>query len=247
MSFYIGIDIGSTYTKYCVMNGGEITKLFSEVTPVRQKKYFEDVCEKLKIKYPNSKIISCGYGKKNIANAKNINELTALARGSFYVMPEFELVLDIGGQDTKIIRHENGILKEFFINDKCAAGSGIFFENTARLLGIDFKNINLYHAPQSNFVLSSVCAVFAQSEIVELIAANYDELEILRAALHQILTKAKALLSKMKAAPIFLTGGLTQIKGFKEFAESILKRDCVISNYYGTFLAAIGCALICQD
>ena len=106
MSFYIGIDIGSTYTKYCVMNGGEITKLFSEVTPVRQKKYFEDVCEKLKIKYPNSKIISCGYGKKNIANAKNINELTALARGSFYVMPEFELVLDIGGQDTKIIRHE---------------------------------------------------------------------------------------------------------------------------------------------
>ena len=98
--YSVGVDIGSTYTKYCVMNGGKIEKLFCEKTPVRQKEYFENKERELLLQYPGAKIVSCGYGRGNISSLRRINELTALARGVGFICPKCELVLDIGGQDT---------------------------------------------------------------------------------------------------------------------------------------------------
>lgn len=239
----IGIDVGSTYTKYCIMDGQkQVVRLCSEKTPVRQKQYFEGKCTRLKRRYPDAEIVSCGYGKRNIQAVQNINELTALAKGAYYAANDVRTILDIGGQDTKIICQEQGKLKRFFINDKCAAGSGIFLSNTLKSLQLDFENIDLTDAKEPAIKLSSICAVFAQSEIIELIADNKGEMDIIQAVVWQILIKAKPLLEKVEKGQILLSGGMTQIQGLQRFAEKALGRECrVLKN--SAFLSAFGCAL----
>ncbi len=244
--YSIGVDIGSTYTKYCVMKDMKIESLFYEKTPINQKEYFEKKVKKLLTEYPGAKIISCGYGKGNILSVKCINELTALARGVHYFCPECELILDIGGQDTKIIRQKDGQLKEFFVNDKCAAGSGIFLSNVLNMLGKNFDSIDLTGAKEPQIHLSSVCAVFAQSEIVELISkTSWGGVELIEAVIWQILKKAIPLLGKVQVDKILLSGGLSQIIGIADFAESAL---CVkvINIPNGRYLSAAGAALLSE-
>lgn len=122
---YIGIDVGSTYTKYFIFAANKI-KIFTEYTPVRQHEYFEKKLCAFYNHYCDCKIVSCGYGKRNVKSVKSVTELTALATGLNAQCPQINIALDIGGQDTKIIRQQDGNLKDFFINDKCAAGSGLF-------------------------------------------------------------------------------------------------------------------------
>ncbi len=242
--FTIGIDVGSTYTKYCVMNDGKIEKLFCEKTPIRQKEYFENKARELLSEYPNASIVSCGYGRENISSVKRINELTALARGVGFICPECELVLDIGGQDTKIIRQKNGQLKEFFVNDKCAAGSGIFLSNVLNMLGEEFDKIDLTGAKKPEIQLSSVCAVFAQSEIVEIIAGRSPEAsEIIRSVIWQIFKKAALLLDKVEGTNILLSGGLSRITGIEKFAGLSLGKE-VSTDPKAAYFSAIGAAAI---
>ncbi len=239
----IGIDVGSTYTKYCIMESGKIKELYSEKTPIRQREHFERVWQGLKGKYPELEIVSCGYGKQNASEGKRMNELTALARGVNFVFPTAKVVLDIGGQDTKVIVQEDGTLKKFFVNDKCAAGSGMFLSNTLRLLEQDFADVNLRGIKKPQITLASACAVFAQSEIVELLADNVSPDEIIYAVIWHIVTQAKVPLSKVKIdeAGILLSGGLTRIAGFKEFASVVLGCKC-IGNENGPYYSAIGCS-----
>ena len=197
----IGIDIGSTFTKYCVMDGSDIVMLSSERTPVRQKEYFEKKTAELDSLYPGAPVVSCGYGKNNAGSGKTISELVTLAAGAGKIAPDHNVVLDIGGQDTKIIVCENGKLKEFFVNDKCAAGCGMFVVNSLNLLQMNFSDISLGEAVQPSVKLSSTCAVFAQSEITELIADNVQPEEIMRAVIWQILIHIVCVLVRLDIVP----------------------------------------------
>ncbi len=240
----IGIDVGSSYTKYCVMENGKITGLHSERTPIRQQEHFENVKQDLRKRYPALDIVSCGYGKQNASDGKKMNELTALAKGVGFLAPEYNVVLDIGGQDTKVIVQEDGCLKKFFVNEKCAAGSGMFLSNTLQMLEKNFGDIDLGNMGELPVTLASVCAVFAQSEIVRLLADNVAPDEIVYAVICHILAQAKVLLSKVKIGDngVLLSGGLTQIIGFAEFASRALGCECH-SEECGAFFSAIGCAL----
>lgn len=241
--YRIGVDIGSTYTKYCIMDSqNEIINLFSEKTPIRQQEYFNAKFEELNKEYNGAALVSCGYGKHNINALKMINELTALACGAAYVYPDSDIILDIGGQDTKIIKQEGGVLKEFFINEKCAAGSGVFLSNVCNMLDKNIENIKLIPIQNVNIKLSSVCVVFAQSEIVKLIADNVDVNVIVSAVIKQILTQAKQLLTKIPCETIVLSGGLSEVSGIKEYAEDIFKTECIIGKM-NRYLSAIGCTL----
>lgn len=240
--YCIGIDVGSTFTKYCVMADRNIDFLFMERTPIRQREYFKEKLASFMEEYPDAKVTSCGYGKRNVSELKSINELTALAKGFFFVTGKDGIILDIGGQDTKIISQENGKLKKFFINDKCAAGSGMFLSNILDMIGIKFQDIDLTLKSGIPISLSSTCAVFAQSDIVELIANNRTEQEILQAVIWQIFVMAKPLLSKVDFKPLLLSGGLSQIRGIASFASDALGRKCTVAEN-GMYLASIGCAL----
>lgn len=241
----IGIDVGSTYTKYCVL-GGEGPELFSERSPVRQREYFEGRLERLRERYGESSVVTCGYGRKNLARDRTVTELTALAKGAGAECPEADAVLDIGGQDTKMIRMEAGRLKAFYTNDRCAAGCGLFLGNILRLLDMSFDGLDLRGSGLPELRLSSVCAVFAQTEIVELIAAGEDNLEIVRAVIVQIITQARALLGKTDSSRLALSGGLTRIPGIGPFAEAVLERPVIVPER-GAYLSAIGCALIAGE
>lgn len=240
----LGIDVGSTYTKYCLLSEqGQIEALWCEKTPVRQKEYFAGRLSALRQEKGEFLCASCGYGKANTAvAARSMNELSALAAGANFVCPQQHTVLDIGGQDTKLIRQENGRLKEFFLNDRCAAGSGMFLKNTLNLLEMDFADIDL-QSPSFDLHLSSACAVFAQTEIVELVAANVPAQEILRAVLCHILLQAKSLLGKVDTGGrLLLSGGLTEIAGLDSLAGDLLGVECMMGPH-GRYLSALGCAL----
>lgn len=242
--YHIGIDIGSTYTKYCIVDSNKrIQDTYCERTPIRQKEYFEEKRHILSNEYFDAQVISCGYGKKNVMAVRNVSELSALARGSYYMMPEQNIVLDIGGQDTKIIIHESGKLKGFFVNEKCAAGCGMFLMNILNLLKMSFSDIDLSEIERPEISLSSVCAVFAQSEIIELLAADCPPKTILQAVVWQILIQAKMLLSKVKCNQIVLSGGMTQISGISSYAERALGCRVLIPTR-AAYLSALGCAIM---
>lgn len=238
----IGIDVGSTYTKYCVLDGDK-RSFFTERTPVRQREYFEEKLKALREQYGECAIVTCGYGRRNAAYDRTVTELTALAKGAGALCPEAGAVLDIGGQDTKLIRQEGGKLKAFFTNDRCAAGCGLFLANVLRLLDMDFDALDLTGCSQPELRLSSVCAVFAQTEIVEFVAAGADERDIVHAVIAQILTQARSLLGKTDCGALALSGGLTRIPGIAPFAEAVLERPVLIPER-GAYLSALGCALL---
>lgn len=241
--FNVGIDIGSTYTKYCVMDGNrKIQELFSERTPVRQREYFSRKLVELLEQYHEMHIQSCGYGRANIPGVASLNELTALARGVEFCRSGTEYVLDIGGQDTKVIKQRKGSLVEFFLNDRCAAGSGMFLINSCNMLETSPDAIDLTDAVAPTIRLSSVCAVFAQSEIVGLVADNVPEREIIEAVIWQILTKAKPLLDKLDAGSLMLSGGMSVIPGIDRFAEKVFGISCAVDKN-SKFFSAIGAAL----
>ena len=242
----IGIDIGSTYTKYCVMDGSEIVSLSSEKTPIRQKEYFEKKTAELESLYSGAQVVSCGYGKNNAGSGNTVSELVALAAGAGKLAPDYNVVLDIGGQDTKLIVCENGKLKEFFVNDKCAAGCGMFVVNSLNLLQMDFGAISLGDSDQPQVRLSSTCAVFAQSEITELIAGNEKPEEIMKGVIWQILTQSKALLGKVRCEKLLLSGGLTQIKGIERYASSVFGIPVTVPKN-ASYLSAIGAAIIAAN
>ena len=240
--YRIGIDVGSTYTKYCVREDDKIIALFSEKTPLKQKEYFEKKINELLSEYPDANIISCGYGRDNISAMKSVNELIALAKGCQFMNYQNEIVLDIGGQDTKVIVQKKGKIKEFFLNDRCAAGSGMFLSSALNMLGIRFEDIDFSIIADENIQLSSVCAVFAQSEIVDLIASNIDGMQIVYAVIRQILVQAKKLTGKTVGNKILLSGGLSKINGIQTLVSEILGKESVIIEQ-GQYLSAIGCTV----
>lgn len=244
--YKIGVDVGSTFTKYCILDihDGNVERkdLFTERTPVCQREYFRKRTDYFCRLYEGCFIVTCGYGRKNVENQRTITELTALAAGADYQCPDINVILDIGGQDTKIVYQENGKLKNFFVNEKCAAGCGLFLGHILQLLQMDFKDIDLSDYCESDIHLSSVCAIFAQSEVVELIAEGVSGMAIVHAVLKQIMTQAKTLLTKVNCERIALSGGLTQIPGIRELAEKILRKQVMIPED-AVYLSAIGCAL----
>lgn len=242
----IGIDIGSTYTKYCVLDGSDIVMLSSEKTPIRQKEYFEQKIAELDLLYPESPVVSCGYGKNNAGAGKTVSELVALAAGAGMIAPDFDVVLDIGGQDTKIIVCKDGRLKEFFVNDKCAAGCGMFVANSTNLLQQEFAKISLEGSYEPSLKLSSTCAVFGQTEITKLIADNVNPEEIMKGVIWQVLIQSKALLGKVRCDRLLFTGGLSQIPGIERYASSVFGIPVTVPEN-SQYLSAIGAAIIASN
>jgi predicted CoA-substrate-specific enzyme activase len=228
------------------MDGGKILSLATERTPVRQKDYFDKKTAELEVLYPGASMVTCGYGRHNAGSGKTISELVALAAGAGMTAPDHNVVLDIGGQDTKIIVCENGKLKEFFVNDKCAAGCGMFVANTTNLLQTEFRDISLLGSEQPSVKLSSTCAVFAQSEITELIADNAQPEEIMKGVIWQVLVQSKALLGKVRCDRLLFTGGLSQIPGIEIYASSVFGIPVTIPEH-SAYLSAIGAAIIAAN
>ncbi len=253
--YFIGLDGGSTYLKAALIKDGKVEE--TAVCPAgidnnaAAERMVDDICGKRGITRNDiGYIMATGYSRKilDIAN-DDISEITAHAYGVRITAPENckpGMIVDIGGQDSKIIYLDgNYNVKNFTMNDKCAAGTGKFMEVIAQILETTIDKAGpLSLQSESPCDINSTCVVFAQSEVISLVARKFDRKDIL-AGMHISLAKRiiKMMRKSEKSGDILMTGGGALNVGIHHaFEEELMKK--VYRANYPQFNGAIGAALI---
>jgi predicted CoA-substrate-specific enzyme activase len=225
----MGVDSGSTSTNAVIMDGNR--KILSSgsirtgaKTSESSERIMAQVLEKAGLcKEDLALIISTGYGRVSIPYAdRNVTEISCHAKGARYFNPKVRTILDIGGQDSKAIRmNDEGEVIDFVMNDKCAAGTGRFLEAMARTLEVDISELGPISMKSTEEVgISSMCTVFAESEVISLIAQNKEKADIARGVHRAIAGKACSLLNRVDPVPEFMmTGGVARNPGVVKAVE----------------------------
>lgn len=245
----VGIDCGSAACKGILISNDSIVSICVKPTGWSPKETARLVLDELLKEADMSKdemsVVSTGYGRVGIDFAdKAVTEITCHALGAEYLLPGVKTVIDIGGQDSKVISLENGKVKSFQMNDKCAAGTGRFLEMSANRMGIDLSEFPSLLTAGKSCSLSSMCAVFADSEIVSLLAAGKSREEVAGGIVQSIAAKAVALAAKIEIQPpILLTGGLADLEGLRVVLEQKLMCS-VTAMPMSRYAGAIGAARI---
>lgn len=217
-----GVDIGSTASKSLLMRGREIIAQVigpSSVNPARTSEtVFREACDSAGISAEEvACIIGTGYGRAKVAFADdNVSEVSCHGIGAHFLLPSARTVVDIGGQDCKAVAlEENGTLKNFSMNEKCAAGTGRFLDMMARVLEVDVEDLGELDSESTNAVsISNVCSVFAESEVINLANEGADVKDIVK-GLHVSLTNRVAVLVKRVGLreAVVVTGGVAKNEG----------------------------------
>jgi predicted CoA-substrate-specific enzyme activase len=248
----VGIDVGSITTKAAVVEDGQVLADMVMSTGYNAqdagKQVFEKLIAELGIDAAAvARIVATGYGRKSVAIAdRNITEITCHAAGAHYLNPTVRSIIDIGGQDSKaIVADENGGVQDFAMNDKCAAGTGRFLEVMARALEVDindFGEVSL--SADAPAKISSLCTVFAESEVISLIAKGERRENIIAGIHASIAARVAAMAGRIGlTAPLMMTGGVAKNKGVVSALENKLRRPIEVSPKTQV-TGAIGAALI---
>lgn len=194
--------------------------------------------------------MTTGYGRTAIESGdKSITEITCHARGAHYLNPDVRTVIDIGGQDSKVIRlDETGAVVNFVMNDKCAAGTGRFLEMMARTMEMDLDQMSVTGLDyQEDITISSMCTVFAESEVVSLIAQNKAPDDIVHGLNKAVAAKTAALVQRVGGEEKYMmTGGVSKNQGLVQTLEEKLSAKLVISEN-AQLCGALGAALYAAD
>lgn len=250
-----GIDIGSISTKAVIMRDGQL--LASRViltgynTENAGKKVFDAVLDDLQISaLAITRMVATGYGRKSLAMAdKSITEIMCHAAGARYLNPLIRSIIDIGGQDSKaILLDDHGKVANFAMNDKCAAGTGRFLEVMARAMEVDldeFGRMSLNADLPAR--ISSLCTVFAESEIISLIAKGEKRENIIAGIHESICVRVLAMANRIGIkSPVMMTGGVAKNIGVVRAFEKAIGSPIEVSDY-AQVNGAIGAALLAQD
>ena len=189
-------------------------------------------------------VAATGYGRERIADrAETLSEISAHAAGAEYLLPGVRTVIDIGGQDCKIITVERGRARDFQMNDKCAAGSGRFLELIRARLEVNSDMMEALLAKGRRITLNSTCVVFAESEVIGLLARGVPRDEILGGAAASLAARIASLAARLQVAePAVLSGGLAESPGIAQ-ALSMALGITVQPLRNGLYSGAIGAAL----
>ncbi|RLC94852.1 MAG: CoA activase [Chloroflexi bacterium] len=252
-----GCDVGSATGKAVVMKDGAILSysiIPSTTKPeVTARTAMDQAIEKAGLSSIDDLdyIVGTGYGRLKVPFAnENISEITCHARGAQWLCPSVRTVVDIGGQDCKVTSiSDKGKVLEFVMNDRCAAGTGRFFEAMARVLdcgleGLSSLSLNANH-PAS---ISSQCSVFAESEVVTLINEGV-ELPDIAAGLHNsVASRLSSMIGRVGLVPdVALTGGCAKNEGLVKALEDKLKLKVVRLAEDPQIVGAIGAALLARE
>lgn len=247
--YSIGIDSGSVATKGVLFDGKNIIKKVILPTGWSPKQASKEVLDKLSEGIDRKeikKIIGTGYGRVGMDFVdKKVTEITCHAKGVHYLNNKVRTILDVGGQDSKVISiDENGNVSNFIMNDKCAAGTGRFLQITTNLLGDDVSNIDNLAKDSEPQVISSMCTVFAESEIVSLLAQEVPSSSIASGILLSIANKSSSMLSKIDITDeVAFTGGVAKSKVLVNMLENILDKEIYIAEDT-QIIGALGAAVI---
>lgn len=252
MNMYkVGIDIGSTSAKVVAMNSNDDI-IYKQVLPTGWSSLetalsISEDLEKSGVVKQNSRFVATGYGRISVPYAdKTVTEITCHGKGAAFLFEaEDTTVIDIGGQDTKIITLSQGNVVDFIMNDKCSAGTGRFLEIMANTLGLGLNEMCELARTGRDVSISSMCTVFAESEVISLIGSGSAKKDIAFGVVDSIANKVKSLCSKHTSgnSKIYLTGGLCENGYIIEMLSKKLESE-VTSNSMGRFAGAVGAALL---
>ena len=235
----VGIDIGSITAKSALYVDGEIksTKVIftGYHSDAAGKTVFNELLRESMIEREAvDRIVSTGYGRNNVRIAdKAVTEITCHGAGAHYMNPQVRTIIDIGGQDSKAISlDENGKVKDFSMNDKCAAGTGRFLEVMARALEVDlheFGKMALRSEKPSK--ISSLCAIFAESEVISLITKGEPRDNIMAGIHESIAVRVSAMAKRVGIVePVMMTGGVAKNIGVVRALEQKLNTELIVTQ-----------------
>ncbi|WP_457613794.1 acyl-CoA dehydratase activase [Methanocaldococcus sp.] len=226
----LGIDVGSTTTKMVLMEDKKIVWYKIEnIGVVIDENTLLKMVNELENTYPIEKIVATGYGRHKISFADNVvPEVIALGKGANYFFSEADGVLDIGGQDTKVLKiGKDGKVLDFILSDKCAAGTGKFLEKAIDILNINRNEINKYRS-ENIAKISSMCAVFAESEIISLLSKKVPKEDILMGVYDSIVNRVVPMINKLNVQNLVFSGGVAKNKVLTEMLEKKLNKKLLI-------------------
>lgn len=254
MGVYAGIDVGSRTTKVVLLRGDEILSavvLTTGFDPQGQAfRCFEEALRKAGLKPGEIRsIVSTGYGRKRVPFAnREFTEITCHAKGARFFFPEVRTIIDMGGQDAKVIALEDGNVTDFVMNDKCAAGTGRFLEVMAHTLEIPLENMAEEAAwAKEGVPISSMCTVFAESEVISLIAEGVSREKIVW-GLHLAIAKRIAAMVKRVpyGIPMVFTGGVAKNRAMVRALQEVLGLPLCIPPD-PQIIGALGAALLARE
>lgn len=229
---YLGVDVGSISTDAVLIDkninilANHIVKSgFDHKAAVRQ--VVEGVCGKAGIRYKDvNKIVGTGYGRRNVPDiCKSVTEISCHAMGMHVLFPQVRTIIDIGGQDSKVIRiSEEGFVETFVMNDKCAAGTGRFLEVMAHAMDMGVETLGEYSFKAKKPVkISSTCTVFAESEVISRISDGDSKEDIIAGIHNAIANRVVSMVNSVGVKEcLALTGGVAKNAGIKLALENIL-------------------------
>ena len=242
-----GIDIGSRTIKLVTVEGEKILHtLISDTThdPLEQ-------CKRLMAQASFDRILATGYGRhffETHFNVPTVTEIKAFARGAKVVFSNCRTILDIGGQDTKAVAlDERGNVSKFEMNDRCAAGTGMFLEIIAKTLGYDLEDFGKEALKaKGNIQINSMCTVFAQSEVTSLLARRQRREDIARGVHMAILNRTLSLLKRVSTTPdIVFAGGVARNPCIRHLLGEALRCEVKVPED-PQMVGAYGAAILAQ-
>ena len=248
MSNNIGLDIGSRTIKLVMLEKNK------NIILKRTANNSHDplsVCKEMIRDLDQGRIVATGYGRhliKEYISCETVSEIKAFAVGAKALHGSCRTILDIGGQDTKAISlDENGKILKFSMNDKCAAGTGRFLEIMAIALGLRLKDfIAAAMSSEKALAISSMCTVFAESEVVSMIARGASRPQIARGIHQSIATRSVSLLEKVTVAEtVLFAGGVALNPCMRVELEKCLGKSVHVPDE-PQLVGALGCSLIAE-
>ena len=253
--YVMGVDLGSTTAKTVVLDGsgvmvGSSVVQMGAVSRAGVNASMEQALAAGGVEpHDIVRTISTGYGRRLITDAdKSFTEITCHARGAATLWPGVRLVIDIGGQDSKVIAvDENGFVDQFAMNDRCASGTGRFFDVLSRALEVEIGQIgDLAMQGTTDLEVSSMCATFAETEVISLLAQGLDKADIAASVHRAVAARTLGLVAQVgRRSPVVMTGGVAKNKAAVQALSRALRlpvevpNDPQISGAYGAALLAL--------
>jgi len=254
--YFAGIDSGSTSTNVVIIDENKNIISYSTVpTGARAlgsaREAYRIALKKAGLKEKDiTYAVSTGYGRISIPfSNESVTEITCHGRGAFYLDKGVRTVIDIGGQDSKVIRLDDaGNVVDFVMNDKCSAGTGRFLEVMSRALEVSIEDMARAVTDfQEDIVITSMCTVFAESEVISLIARNKDRNDIIRGIHQSVASRAVSLLDRVgRSGKYMMTGGVAKNKGVVCEIEARICEKIIIP-FEPQIVGALGAAVIAAE
>jgi (R)-2-hydroxyacyl-CoA dehydratese activating ATPase len=254
--YALGVDLGSTTAKAVVVDDrGELVSsavvTMGAVSRKAAQRAIDEVLDAAGLTADGiARTVSTGYGRRLVPMSdRSFTEITCHARGAVAMHPGVRLVIDIGGQDSKAIAiGADGLVDRFAVNDRCASGTGRFFDVLARSLEVELPEVGeLARASTTEVEISSMCATFAETEVISLLARGEEPADISASVHRAVAARTLGLVAQVgKAAPVVMTGGVARNRAFVDELAGRLGLPVVVLEQ-PQIAGALGAALIARE